>query len=139
MSEGYVNRIAVKLICICLMAVPLAAHGSDSAPSLICVPAEIMECYETGECHRVTPESMDFPRFLKINFEKKIIRGILADGEVRTVKIQQWKSFEGKLVLHGVQKGRGWSLVLTEPAGKMTIAVSDDDGGIMIFGACVVP
>jgi hypothetical protein len=139
MGERHINRIAGILIGICFLAIPLVAKGSDRAPSLICAPAEIMACSETGDCRRVTPESMEFPRFFKIDFDKKIIRGILLDGEVRTVKIEQWKSFEGKLVLHGVQKGRGWSVVLTEPEGRMTIAVSDEKEGIMIFGACVIP
>lgn len=52
-------------------------------------------------------------------------------------KGQSQEQMEGNLILQGVQNGKGWSMVITEATGKTTIAVSDNQVGFVVFGACI--
>jgi hypothetical protein len=40
--------------------------------------------------------------------------------------------------MHGAQDRFGWSMVISEK-GKMTLTVSGDREGFIVFGACTVP
>jgi len=139
MRPAHLTLIGILLFLVCLSAGAVGADAAETGPALICAPAELLVCSPDGKCTGVSAASVDFPEFLKIDFEHQTIRGILDDGTIRIVKIAHWQRFEDKLVLHGVQNGRGWSLVLTEPQGDMTIAVSEWDAGYMVFGSCVIP
>jgi hypothetical protein len=43
---------------------------------------------------------------------------------------------DGKLILQGIQGSKGWSMVITEATGKMTLTAADDQVGFVVFGAC---
>jgi hypothetical protein len=42
----------------------------------------------------------------------------------------------GRLILQGTQTGKGWSMVITEATGKMTLTASGEEVGFIVFGAC---
>ena len=42
----------------------------------------------------------------------------------------------GRLILQGTQNGKGWSMVITEATGNMTVTASNDKVGFVVFGAC---
>ncbi len=42
----------------------------------------------------------------------------------------------GELILHGVEAGRGWSMAITEAAGRMVVTASGDEVAFVVFGAC---
>ena len=41
------------------------------------------------------------------------------------------------LVLQGVDGGRGWSLVIRQDNGHMTLSVADNHTGFVVFGSCL--
>jgi hypothetical protein len=57
-------------------------------------------------------------------------------GEERTTKIENMEHSDGKLILQGTQNSKGWSIVITEITGNMTLSASDDRVGFVVFGAC---
>ena len=45
---------------------------------------------------------------------------------------------EKKLFLQGVQKQFGWTMGIDEASGHMTLVISDDRSGYVVFGACTL-
>ena len=56
-----------------------------------------------------------------------------------TTEIENMERSDGKLVLQGTQNNKGWSMLINEATGKMTITATDDQVGFMVFGACINP
>jgi hypothetical protein len=56
-----------------------------------------------------------------------------------TTKIKNSERVDGRLILQGVQNGKGWNLVIIEGTGQMTLVVSDENVGFTVFGACMSP
>jgi hypothetical protein len=129
----------VLMVALCLFFIPcLAGAGDfDGSKPLICVPLETFECQPGQDCQGGTAESIDIPQFLKIDFKNNAITGTKQDGTPRTAKIEEKEYKEGKLILQGAQNGRGWSMVIAEGSGKMTLTASDDQVGFVVFGACM--
>jgi hypothetical protein len=112
------------------------AGDFDGSKPLLCAVTETIECTPDGECLRGEAENIDIPPFLKINVKKRRISGTRQDGTVRTTEIKNVEHMDGKLILQGVQNGKGWTMVISEATGKATITASDDQLGFVVFGAC---
>ncbi len=121
-------------ICISIVPYQLASAKYDGSVPLLCAPIQVIECGVGDDCHRGTADSMNIPQFLKIDFEEKIIRA--ADESEKKAMIKSLEHVDGKLILQGMQNGRGWTLVISEDSGKMSATVSDDQVGFVLFGAC---
>jgi len=134
MKKALLFILAIFLVCIA----PLLAEagGFDGSAPLLCAAVETFDCVENGDCQQGTPQSINFPQFLKINFKTKIISGGQVDGKERTSKIKNMEHSEGRLILQGTQNGKGWSIVITETTGNMTLSASDNKVGFVVFGGC---
>lgn len=133
----------IPLACLALLlVVAFSRHGNaayDGSSPLLCVPIEILECVTGEGCFETTVESVNIPQFIRIDFQKKTASGTLENGVVREVGIERMERENGMLVLQGGQQGRGWSMVIGEVAGKMTMTAAGDRFGFIIFGACTSP
>lgn len=114
-------------------AAPVAASFDGSVP-LMCAAIEILECSADGECHRRTAENVNLPRFIKLDFAKKMMSGAGADQ--RTAPINSFERSNGRIIMHGGQEGRAWSLVIDGGNGNMSAGVVDHDFAFVVFGAC---
>jgi hypothetical protein len=119
-----------------------AAEFDGSAP-LLCASTEVIECLPAEECQRVTPEAVDAPQFIRIDFTANQIRAASASGAAKTTPIERRETVDGKLMLQGaedgvegVRDGLGWTLAIAENTGKMVLTGSGDAVGFVIFGAC---
>ena len=129
------KAIAVVLWVLGIGAAPrgaLAAPFDGSVP-ILCAPATIMECGSDGACQRSTLETANVPPFVKADLKTMQISTL--DGK-RTSPIKHMDRLDGKIILHGGEGGRGWSVVITEANGKMSGAVSAEAHGFLIFGSC---
>lgn len=130
------NLLIPTMVLICVTPLLISAGNLDGSVPLLCAVVETFECSENGDCQQGTAQSINFPQFLKINFKTKIISGNRVGGEERTTKIENMEHSNGKLILQGTQNGKGWSMVITEAIGKMTVTASDEEVGFIVFGAC---
>ena len=133
---------ALMLVSGCL-ALPVSASPFDGAQSLICASTEILECIPAAGCNRVTAESIDAPRFIRIDFSANALSAERADGDKKVSQIERSETVDGKLMLQGaedgvegVRDGLGWTLAIAQETGKMTLTASGDEVGFVIFGAC---
>jgi hypothetical protein len=111
-----------------------AAAKYDGSVPLLCAPIQIIECEAAGDCYNSTAESVNIPQFLKIDFKKKMISA--AEEAGRKVAIKLFEHNNGRMIMHGGQEGRGWTMVISEETGKMSATVSEDQVGFILFGAC---
>ena len=107
---------------------------------LLCVPIEQIECSSapaTGTgCAEQTAESIRIPRFLRVDLAQKQISGIV-NGESLSTGIQNVQHIDGKIILQGAERGRGWSIVINDQTQQMTAAVADEQASFSIFGSCL--
>jgi hypothetical protein len=131
--------IIVLNVCLGLVASQAMAGDFDGSKPLVCATIEAFENNPGGKCEGEPTQGINLPQFLRIDFEKKTIRGVREDGSVLTTPIKFMERVDGKLILNGIQNDVGWSLVISETTGKVTISAAKDQVGFVVFGACTVP
>lgn len=119
---------------MCLLSASAQAAVFDGSKTFVCAIIDAHECSVNGECRRVSVLDIDCPRFLKVNLSKKLIVGTMADQSTRNVEIQASAHVDGNLVLQGVQRGRVWSLIISEETGKITLSASGQGECFVFFG-----
>ena len=140
------KMIRVGLILLCIGIVPLTSVAGDfdgSRPLLFSV-ISAMECTPDNGCRPVTIESMDLPRFLKIDFKKKTI-GPVSESDARPDSaIERMELVDGKLILQGaedgyesVRDGLGWTIAIAEDTGGVVMTASGNQVAFVVFGACL--
>jgi len=127
-----INRTTWQVVLLwCLAVAPVGAADFDGSKSLICSANEVADCGVFEGCQRISPDTVNLPRFLRIDFETKEIKG---DG--RTTAIQNMSQAEGQIFMQGVQGDRAWSVALSTETGDITGTVAGDGYGFVVFGAC---
>ncbi|HYB10750.1 MAG TPA: hypothetical protein VEJ16_13865 [Alphaproteobacteria bacterium] len=119
-----------------LLPAPLVAAPFDGTQPFICANIEIYACEPGVKCDEETVESIDVPQFLKISVPDKTIVGTRPSGQAVNAKIELVRHVEQKMYLQGVEKLLGWTVIVDEQTGRMSLTVSDDKNGYVIFGAC---
>jgi hypothetical protein len=132
------NKLAALCLTLCLGLMPYAAMAGryDGSVPLICAAIEAIECDVGVECQRGTAESIDFPQFVKIDFQEKTLSTLDEGDRRRTTPIKNLERMNGSLIMQGVEGSRAWNLLITQATGKMSATVADDQVGFVIFGAC---
>jgi hypothetical protein len=115
-------------------AVP-AAPMDGSAP-ILCALSSVMECARRGECERSTAEDAQVPAFVRVDVRGRVLSTV--DG-ARTSPIASTQRVNGRLMIQGMQNERIWGAVINEQTGQMSATVGEDDGAIVISGACIAP
>jgi hypothetical protein len=121
-----------------LIPVTASAADFDGSKPLICALKDNFECGPDG-CERVTSEAINLPQFLRVNFKEKQITTIREGAQVRTSRIENADSRNGRMFLRGLENDLVWSLVIDEATGKMILSIAGDEAGFVIFGACTTP
>ena len=128
--------IFVLALCLCMTSIQPAAAQFDGSEPLLCAVVQVVECEANGQSHPVTIEMAGMPRFLNIDFEKKIISANEESNITDVSEIRNYERSEGRLIIQGAENGRGWTMVMSEETGKMSATVSDEKVGFVVFGAC---
>jgi hypothetical protein len=128
--------ILLIALTVSVAALPSLAQETEDLKPMICAAIEIYDCGFGEDCTRGSAIDINLPIFLSIDFEKKMITGTNEDGSVRTTEIQRMERLAGGIIIQGVQDGLGFSLSYNTSTRKITGAVSGDQVGFVIFGAC---
>ncbi|MEJ2661841.1 MAG: hypothetical protein P8Z73_14110 [Desulfobacteraceae bacterium] len=135
--------ICTILILICFLPFSAVAGDFDGSKTLLCCFTKILECVEYEDCQERTPEQVNLPRFVDINFTEKKISPSQGGEEARKTDIERLEHIDGKLIIggaedgvEGVTDGFGWSMAISEQTGRLALTVSGDQVGFIAFGAC---
>ena len=96
-----------------------------------------MECEQKGSCEQVFPGDVGLPTSVKIDLKKNFVLGTIG-GKTRTTEVKSFERRDGKMILQGYED-LSWSLIIGEKTGKMTLSVSGEEDGFVLFGNCMAP
>ena len=137
-------RVGLILVCICIVPLTSVADDFDGSRPLLFSVISAMECTPDSGCRAVTIESIELPRFLKIDLNKKMI-GPVSERDARPDSvIERMERVDGKLILQGaedgyesVRDGLGWTIAISEGTGMVVMTASGDQVAFVVFGACL--
>ena len=127
------------MVCLCIVTYQAKAADLDGSKPVLCVFTSAASCDGKFGCEGTTAEDMNVPQFFKIDFEKKILTPVGVASEVAAAwetKIKDFQRVAGKIYLQGIEV-RGWSIVISELTGKMSLTASGDDEAFVLFGVCI--
>jgi hypothetical protein len=122
-----------------LMISSSAVAAFDGSQTLLCATQAVNECVAGEHCEFVAPESVNVPDFFVVDATNAVI-----ESSGRQTAIERAESLDGKLVLQGaddgvegVRDGLGWTMVIDDTTGKMSLTGAGDGFAIVVFGACM--
>ncbi len=124
------NLVIVSLF---LLAVPALAADFDGSKPLLCATQAALDCGRGDECASGLPEEIGAPAFMRIDLAKKSVIGPQTTTEI----LLQDKSGK-QLLLQGREGGFGWTIVVDQPSGELTVTLTNRNGAYVLYGACTV-
>jgi hypothetical protein len=124
------------LVGLGLLASTASAAPLDGTVPMLCALNSVVECTRRGDCERSTAEEAQVPPFVRIDVGKRLLSSV--DG-ARTTPIVSVQRANGRLMVQGMQNERVWGAVINEQTGQMSATVGEDDGAIVMSGACIAP
>jgi hypothetical protein len=126
------------ILGFCIIPFQLSAGDVDDSNPLLCSVIKSIECGLENGCNEGTAESIDLPQFIQVDLKKNMISTTRTSKVKRESKIKNLQRFDGKIFMQGVERGRGWSMVIEEDTGKMSASAIEERTSFTVFGACTV-
>lgn len=124
------NRV---LLSLSLLAVPALAADFDGSKPLLCATQSALDCARGDDCAAGLPEEIGAPSFMRIDLAKKSVIGPQTTTEI----LLQDKSGK-QLLLQGREGGFGWTIVVDQPSGELTVTLTNRNGAYVLYGTCTV-
>lgn len=121
------------LLSLSLLAVPALAADFDGSKPLLCATQSALDCARGDDCATGLPEEIGAPTFMRIDLAKKSVIGPQTTTEI----LLQDKSGK-QLLLQGREGGFGWTIVVDQPSGELTVTLTNRNGAYVLYGACTV-
>ena len=122
---------------------PLAA--ADLPKGALCALADIHECDAGSACERVTADDIAVPRFIRVEFAQKTMRGVGPRARDRVSKIASVDQRGDTIFAQGIDEAiqgqrsaLGWTFALGAKDGSMQLTVSTDDATFVAAGECLI-
>ena len=123
--------VGVAMLPAAILAAPL-----DGSAPMLCALSSVVECSGRGTCEESSAEDAEVPPFVRVNVSQRTLSTV--DG-ARSSPIAAFQRANGRLMLQGTQNDRVWGIVISEQTGRMWATVGEDDGAIVLSGACIAP
>jgi hypothetical protein len=120
------------VILVWLSATGVLAGDFDGSKLLICASIQAMDCAPGEDCIKELPEDVGVPAFMRLDFANKAVI-----GPKRTSAMLLVEKNEHQILLQGTELGYGWTIVLDQVEGKMSVTLAHRDRVVVIFGACM--
>jgi hypothetical protein len=127
------SRIAVGLLLSLIMLMTTISAAS-AGTNWICSIVDAVECSDDGYIGEPDFYGLARPTFMRVDLDKKEIT-LMAPEERRgeVTKIGTVAKEEGLWVFTGIEKGRAWSMLISEE-GYMTLSITYDGVTWSAFG-----
>jgi hypothetical protein len=122
------------LIGLSLLAVPALAADFDGSKPLLCATQSALDCSRGDDCAAGLPEEIGAPAFMRVDLTKKTVIGPHTTSDI----LLQDKSGK-QLLLQGREAGFGWTIVVDQQSGELTVTLANRNGAYVLYGACTVP
>jgi hypothetical protein len=124
---------AVALSAPLLMAAALPGDGEQ----YVCSLTKTVECDSDLNCGPPAPQ-LPPPTFIHVDLDDNRIT-LLAPAERRgeTTQIRAVERDGDRVIMSGIEAGRGWSMSMSKIDGSATITVNFGDAAMIVFGQCI--
>ncbi len=116
-----------------LLATSGLAADFDGSKPLLCATQAALDCARGDDCAAGLPEEIGAPSFMRIDLAKKSVIGPQNTTEI----LLQDKSGK-QLLLQGRESGFGWTIVVDQQSGELTVTLTNRNGAYVLYGACSV-
>jgi hypothetical protein len=116
-----------------LLATSALAADFDGSKPLLCATQSALDCARGDDCAAGLPEEVGAPSFMRIDLAKRSVIGPQTTTEI----LLQDKSGK-QLLLQGREGGFGWTIVVDQPSGELTVTLTNRNGAYVLYGACTV-
>jgi hypothetical protein len=123
----------IVLLSISLLALPALAADFDGSKPLLCATQAALDCSRGDDCAAGLPEDIGAPAFMRIDLAKKAVIGPNTTSDI----LLQDKSGK-QLLLQGREGGFGWTIVVDQEGGELTVTLTNRSGAYVLYGACTV-
>ena len=130
--------IAASMLAAAAPTALKAASEFDGSKDLLCATLRATDCGRASACEFGQPDEFNVPSFFTVSFGDKAIRAIRPDQSALDTAIQSKSSQDGRLILQGIENGRGWSAAISEQTGRVVVSVAGEDVAFAVFGTCTV-
>jgi hypothetical protein len=134
------NIFFTMVVILMLQALSLSAVADDfdGSKPLTCASIFSAECNAADQqCITGAPWMINFPVFMEIDFKAKQVSTTKLHETTRTSSINHVARMnDGHTALQGIDDDFIWSMLIAEETGSMTLSISAEDSGYIIFGAC---
>jgi hypothetical protein len=108
------------------------------ATTLMCDLGEVVDCDADGKCSSGSPESVDLPRFLRIDMDAGELSSPSPGFEGETTPAAAIERADGSITVFGKGRaGRTFLMSVSEQTGLLKGSVLADDFAFLVFGGCV--
>ena len=124
---------------VLILAVPgLTVQADDltGSTAFLCAAVQATQCFEGGECGIEIPWNLNMPAFVEIDLEAKMLSTTEASGLNRKTPIEHLSRADGIIFLQGYELGKGFTFVISEQTGQVTVAIATENSGVIVFGSC---
>jgi hypothetical protein len=131
------HRTGAKAAALLLIPLLTAAAGPDDEDRYVCSLTKAVECDGDLNCGPPAPQ-LPPPTFIHVDLGDRLIT-LLAPAERRgeTTQIRAMERDGDRLIMSGIEAGRGWSMILSETGGSASITVNFGDAAMIVFGQCI--
>lgn len=112
------------------------ADDLTGSTRFLCSAVQATECFAGGDCGIDLPWNLNIPQFIEVDLESKMLSTTAASGANRTTPIEYFESDDGVISLQGFENGRGFTFVITQETGRLTVAIATEGKAVIVFGAC---
>lgn len=122
-----------NLVCLgfSLLALPALAADLDGSKPLLCATQAALDCARGDDCAAGLPEEIGAPSFMRLDLAKKTVIGPQTTSEILLLD----KSGK-QLLLQGREAGFGWTIVVDQQSGELTVTLTNRNGAYVLYGAC---
>ncbi len=131
------TRFLPLALALCLATLLWAPVAFSQETPLLCALNQAMECGPGTGCVQRTVADVNLPDFIHIDLQNKTIKAFGSPDNDQSTAIKTIEKLDGKVILLGAEKGRGWTIDMDEKTGKFTAAVAEDRAGFVLFGSCI--
>lgn len=128
-----------------LASLPAHAGSFDGTAPLICGVQTVVECDRDNECYPVTLEMVNLPDFFHVDFAAEQISAAGVRRAGNTTPIERVERLGGRLLLQGGELsdenpngGIGWSMIVDESNGRMSLSGVTLEFSLVANGACML-
>lgn len=131
------TRVTMLVLAITMLWTTVPAMAVDDSKRT-CTLTRAYECANDAGCKEWSMEEMSLPRFVQIDIKEKSIKSLDRNMPRDATKVEAVERLEEMLVMHGTEQ-RGWTMVVGNDSGALTLTAAGDGEGFVVFGFCMNP